>query len=188
MTRAALLVIDLLEDFLRAWDAPGRARLLRATNELIAMARERDVPVIWVRQEFEPDLSDAFLEVRRTRAPITVRGTPGARIAAELDRRPADRDVVKKRYSAFFGTPLDALLEELGARTVILAGLNTHACVRMAAIDAYQRDFEVIVARECVGSYDREHEAVTLRYLDGKIASVLDNAQVRRRLEIGMTA
>ena len=115
MTRGALLVIDLLEDFLRAWDAPARARLLRATNELIAMARERDVPVI-------------------------------------------------------------------------LAGLNTHACVRMAAIDAYQRDFEVIVARDCVGSYDREHEAVTLRYLDGKIASVLDNAQVRRRLEIGMTA
>ena len=93
MTRTALLVIDLLEDFLRAWDAPGRARLLRATNELIGMARERDVPVIWVRQEFEPDLSDAFLEVRRKRIPITVRGTAGARIAAELDRRPADREI-----------------------------------------------------------------------------------------------
>ena len=188
MTRAALLVIDLLEDFLRTWDAPNRKRLVRATSELIAMAREGDVPVVWVRQEFEPDLSDAFLEVRHKRIPITVRGTPGARVAAELDRRPADRDLVKKRYSAFFGTPLDAVLEELGARIVVLAGVNTHACVRMTAIDAYQRDFEVIIARECVGSYDREHEAVTLRYLDGKIASVLDNAQVRRRLQIGLTA
>ena len=51
--------------------------------------------------------------------------------------------------------------------------MNTHACVRTTAIDAYQRDLEVIIVREAVGSYDKEHAAVSLRYLDGKIARVL---------------
>ncbi|WP_353682583.1 isochorismatase family protein [Mesorhizobium sp.] len=39
----------------------------------------------------------------------------------------------------------------------MLCGVNTHACIRMAAVDAYQRDFRVVLAEECVGSYDAEH-------------------------------
>jgi maleamate amidohydrolase len=30
----------------------------------------------------------------------------------------------------------------------------------------------VVLAREAISSYDEEHERVTLRYLDGKIAMV----------------
>ena len=188
MAGIGLLVVDLLEDFLRDWDPPRRASLLRATNELIGMARGHGIPVIWIRQEFARDLSDAFLEVRRKGTPITLRGTPGARVAAELDRRSGDPEIVKRRYSAFFGTDLDGLLAQLRVRRVIVAGINTHACVRMGVIDAYQRDLEMIVARDCIGSYDAEHEDVTLRYLDRKIASVLDNAQLRRSLETGAAA
>jgi isochorismate hydrolase len=62
--------------------------------------------------------------------------------------------------------------------SVVLAGIYTHACVRATAIDAYQRDLAVVVARHAVASYDKEHEAVTLRYLDGKIARVLSVHEV----------
>ncbi len=41
----------------------------------------------------------------------------------------------------------------------MLAGINTHACTRMTAIDAYQRDLAVILPREAVDSYDKEHAA-----------------------------
>ena len=66
--------------------------------------------------------------------------------------------------------------------TVVLAGINTHACVRTTAIDAYQRDLDVIIPREAVGSYDRNHEAMSLRYMDGKIASVVPVAAVVSRI------
>ena len=46
----------------------------------------------------------------------------------------------KKRYSAFFKTGLDQTLDLLKPVVLVLAGVNTHACVRMTAIDAYQRD------------------------------------------------
>jgi isochorismate hydrolase len=67
----------------------------------------------------------------------------------------------------------------------VLAGVNTHACVRTTAIDAYQRDLDVIIAREAVGSYDKTHEAVSLRYMDGKIASVVSVAELLSRMRGG---
>ena len=138
--------------------------------------------MIWVRQEVRADLSDASLEARRLGSALTIAGTDGCRLLPELDQHPADCAVVKKRYSAFFGTDLDRMLASMAPRRLVLAGINTHACVRTTAIDAYQRDYDVIVASECVASHDVEHHAVTLRYLDGKIATLMTNADVIRLL------
>jgi nicotinamidase-related amidase len=63
MQRPVLLVIDMLNDYLDKWDEPERSRLVGATNELVQIMRRAPRPVIWVRQEFEPDLSDAFPEM-----------------------------------------------------------------------------------------------------------------------------
>src|SRR6185437_9227767 len=106
--------------------------------------RTHGCPVVWVRQEFEPDLRDAFLEMRRKRICITIKGTRGCEIARELPVAPSDPIVVKKRYSAFFGTTLEEVLAAFHPNTLILAGINTHACIR---------------------THDEEHHAITLRYL-----------------------
>jgi len=182
MHRPALLVIDLLNDFLDSWPADARDRLVRSTNELIALMRATNHPVIWVRQEFAPDLSDAFPEMRARGIRITIRGTRGSQIASELNVGPGDVIVIKTRYSAFFGTNLDQLLAALHPDTLILAGINTHACIRMTAIDAYQRDFPVILAADCIDSYDRQHHEISLRYMKDKIASVMTNAEIAARL------
>jgi isochorismate hydrolase len=89
---------------------------------------------------------------------------------------------IKKRYSAFYGTTLDHILAGLRPDGLILAGINTHACIRTAAIDAYQRDWEVILAADCVDSYDQEHHEISLRYMNGKIASVMSNEEIRKML------
>jgi nicotinamidase-related amidase len=177
-----LLVIDMLVDFLDRWPAGERAALVAAIHGLIDGIRTAGHPIAWVRQEFAPDLSDAFLEMRRDNIRVTIAGTPGAKIIPELAPGADDLHIVKKRYSAFFGTPLDEMIRARGVDTLVLAGVNTHACVRMAAIDAYQRDLAVIIAREAVGSRDREHAAVSLRYMDGKIASVMPVADVAARV------
>lgn len=173
-----LLVIDLVNDFLDRWDLAPRDTLIASVNGLVTAFRSHDVPIVWVRQEFEPDLSDAYLEMRRTGVRVTIRGTPGCQLATGLDVRTTDGVIVKKRYSAFFGTDLDGYLRAAEASTLVLAGINTHACVRTTAIDAYQRDYDVVLASDCVGSYDSEHHAVSLRYMNGKIARVLTNREI----------
>ena len=63
-------------------------------------------------------------------------------------------------------------------KELTLCGINTHACIRMAAIDAYQRDMQVIIASDCIGTYDSEHGDVSLRYIDGKIAELKSSKEI----------
>lgn len=178
----ALIVIDLLNDYFRQ---PGlladqRGELVASVNRLAAAFRHARQPVIWVRQEFAPDLSDAFLRMRREQVRVTIAGTDGCELLPELDRHASDPVLVKKRYSAFFGTSLDEMLAAIRPRTLVLAGINTHACVRTTAIDAYQRDYEVVVASDCVASYDPEHHEVTKRYLDAGIARFVSGDEIAK--------
>jgi maleamate amidohydrolase len=178
MIRPLLLVIDMQNDFLGQWPAAGRESLLRSTTELVLSFRSHGYPVVWVRQQFEADLSDAFREMQAKRISITIKGTPGCEIAPQLPVAEDERVIVKKRYSAFFRTELEDVLAELRPDTLILAGINTHACIRTTAIDAYQRDWPVIIASDCVGSWDEEHHAITLRYLQREIARTMSNQEI----------
>ena len=177
MQRPVLIVIDMLNDFLDRWDSKRKGQLVEAINELASALRRASHPVVWVRQEFEPDLSDAFAEMRARDIRVAIKGTSGCQIS-ELAVDPADLVIVKKRYSAFFRTDLEEVLEHLKPDTIILAGVNTHACIRTTAIDAYQRDWPVVLAQDCIDSYDRAHHEMTLRYLKDKIALVLTNAEI----------
>ncbi|MDI6835850.1 MAG: isochorismatase family cysteine hydrolase [Rhizobiaceae bacterium] len=182
MTQRCLLAIDLLNDFLDHWDYEKVEALINNTNRLAAAFRERQCHVIWVRQEFRPDLSDAFLEMRDRKVSICIEGTRGADLHPHLDCRSDDSVIVKKRYSAFFRTGLDELLSQRGVGEITICGINTHACVRMAAIDAYQRDIRVIMAKECIGSYDSAHAEMSLAYMDGKIARLANIDEILAEL------
>jgi maleamate amidohydrolase len=182
MKRPAVFVIDMLNDcFGHAELDRMRVALCSAINRLMAFARANGFPVIWLRQEFEPDLSDAFLDMKRENIRMFIKDTHGARILDELERCDSDIEIVKKRYSMFYGTALDSLLEELDAETLILAGVNTHACIRTAAIDAYQRDFQVLIVRDCAASKDLAHHEMTLDYLDGGAAGVVNLSELEKQ-------
>jgi nicotinamidase-related amidase len=120
--------------------------------------------------------------MRRENLRVTIAGTDGCELLPELERHASEKVLVKKRYSAFFGTDLDETLAALRPEVLVLAGINTHACVRTTAIDAYQRDYEVLVASDCVASYDAEHHEVTKRYLDAGIARFLPSDEIVKML------
>jgi len=77
------------------------------------------------------------------------------------DRRPK----YKQRYSGFFGTNLEGTLEGIECKKIVIAGINTHACIRMTVID-------------CIDSYDEPHHQISMRYMDGKIATGMTNSQL----------
>ena len=63
-----------------------RTELCLSINELTDLAREKGFPVVWVRQEFEPDLRDAFLDMKAENIQMFIKGTAGAKILDELVR------------------------------------------------------------------------------------------------------
>ena len=147
-------------------------------NALATIARRNGAHVIWVKQVFSADLHDAPLEVKRGGHRIAIEGTDGAQLLSEIDVDPSDSIVIKKRYSAFFGTNLDSILDGLSCRKIVVAGVNTHACVRATVIDAYQRDYDVLLAKDCIDSYDEQHHDISMRYMDGKLGVAMTNTQI----------
>ncbi len=183
MTTNCLIIVDMQNDFLDRLEDEGLMKLLSNTNQLIDMFRASGSPVIWVRTLFNPDLSDAFLEMKDRQIAVAISGTRGAEIHSDLKPRNDDLFVDKKRYSAFFGTDLDRILGELSPDEITLAGVNTHACLRMTAIDAYQRDIRLLLASDCIDSLDAEHARISMQYMDNKIGIAMTNERLAERLQ-----
>lgn len=178
MMRNCLIVIDMQNDFLERLEDDDCTGLILKTNQLIDLFRVSGCPVIWVQQLLSPNLSDAPLLIRDRGISVVIDGTSGARIHPELARNADDTVVTKKRYSAFFGTDLEQILSDLAPERVTLAGVDTHACVRATAIDAYQRDIRVLLASDCLASHDPEHGQISMAYMDRNIAPAMTNEQI----------
>ena len=94
----------------------------------------------------------------------------------------AEGDLVvggKKRYSAFYATNLEFLLQRHKIDTLILAGINTTTCVLCTAFEATNRDFRVVIASDAVDSMDGEvmHQ-FALRLMEASIGWPLTNQQI----------
>lgn len=77
-----------------------------------------------------------------------------------------DYFVLMPKHSAFFSTTLDTLLVYLQAKTLILTGLAGNICVLFTANDAYMRDFNVVVPRDCIASNTREDNEHALEIME----------------------
>jgi nicotinamidase-related amidase len=121
--------------------------------------------------------------MRRSGKKYTISGTAGCEILPELDVRTEDSIMMKSRFSAFHRTELDRLLETYGATCLIIAGITTAWCVRSTAVDAYQRDYHVVVAKDCTAAFTDEDHLASLQAMDGYIADVLANSEVFELIE-----
>jgi maleamate amidohydrolase len=84
MQRPVLIVIDVVNDFLEKWAPAPKHQLVCSINDLVGLMRQRGCPIVWVRQEFEADLSDAFQEMRTKGIRIAIKGTTGCPDASDL--------------------------------------------------------------------------------------------------------
>lgn len=103
-------------------------------------------------------------------------------IAMLLAPQAGDWSLLKPRHSAFYRTPLEFMLEELGARTLILTGVSADTCITMTAHDAHVRKFAVWVPRDCVASADPAHARSALDQLERATgASTVSSRGVAKR-------
>ena len=165
MVKRALIVIDMIEDFVREGGAlycgPSMARIVPVIRQEIGRARAAAEPIVYLADNHLP--GDAEFEMF---PPHALAGTKGAEIVPEL--APAKDDVVitKRRYSGFFGTDLDITLRERGVDTLRLVGDCTNICVLYTAADARNLGYAVEVVEKGVTSFDEEAHRGALRELE----------------------
>ena len=176
----ALLIIDMIN----AFDFEGAERMLpRALAAAKAIARLKDrarrarVPTVYVNDNFGRWRSDFHQLLEH------VLHSSGKDIAQLLAPQPEDYFVLKPKHSGFQFTSLDVLLEHLGAKTLILAGVAGNFCVLFTAHDAYMRDYRLVVPRDCIASLTEENDRYALAHM-----SEVTKAQVCASSEIDLTA
>lgn len=137
-------------------------------EQLLSTARAHAIPVVYTTV-------DGSVLGGATRAAAR-RGSAGCGMQDIPDSvAPSPHDVVlaKERPSAFFATPLAALLVRLGADCLIVCGTTTSGCVRATVVDGFSMGWRVLVAED--GCFDRallSHD-VALFELNAKYATVV---------------
>lgn len=181
MTREALLVIDMQNDFCDggALAVPGGAALVDPINVAMAQAE-----VVILTQDWHPADHASFASQHPGRAPMDmiempygpqvlwpdhcVQGTGGAAFCAGLNVDRADmilRKGVRRdidSYSAFFendhATPtgLEGYLRTRGIDRLVMVGLALDFCVHYSAVDAVGLGFDVEVRQDLCRAIDLE--------------------------------
>jgi maleamate amidohydrolase len=150
-------------------------RQIEHVNTISALARAKDMPVIWTHVAYAEDASDAGVWGTRTNTPDSLQNIKYGSERHAFDPRcqidPRDTVYTKRMPSAFFETPLASLLVWHRVDTVIVTGGSTSGCVRATAVDALSHGYRTIVPIEtCADKHESYHFAnltdLQLKYAD----------------------
>jgi ureidoacrylate peracid hydrolase len=160
-SRTAVLVVDMINEFCKPGGAmvlPGADALYAPQRAVIDAARATGALLVWVRDAHRPQMRRDREWLKRT--PHCVEGTWGAEVVDELGARADDIHLLKRRYSAFFGTDLDLTLKDCGVDQLVIFGVVTNICVRSTVHDAFFEGYEVVVPADCCAATGpREQES-----------------------------
>ena len=154
----ALVLIDVINDL--EWDGsddmlPRVKPMALRIADLKRRAKATGIPVIYANDNFGKWQSDFNRVVQH----CLEDGVKGEELVRILEPDDDDYFVLKPKHSAFFASPLDVLLEYLGVRTLILAGIAGNICVLFTASDAYIRDYDLFIPADCsISNTEEENE------------------------------
>ncbi|MHA5053869.1 cysteine hydrolase family protein [Streptomyces sp. SD15] len=146
--------------------------------KLVAAAHESGVQVIHAIAERRPDGRGANRNARLFRAAerLPVRqlsGTTAVRVAAPIEV--ADEDFVVRRLhglSPIAGTDVDALLRNLGCRTLVVTGVSANVAVPNAVFDAVNRGYTVVVPADAIAGVPSDYTPAMIRNTLALVATI----------------
>jgi maleamate amidohydrolase len=176
-TKPCVLAIDFQSAFLKPdgiVTSPSIEAPLLATQKLLSVARETEVPVVASFAAFQSLATMQYWKIRNVGETL-IAGSAGT----VIDERIVDpsRDIVlqKSGPSIFFNSPLVNYLIKLRIDTVIITGCTTSGCVRASVTDAFQYGYRTIVVEDCVGDYDQAAHDSNLKDMHGRYADIMNS-------------
>ncbi|HMH58593.1 MAG TPA: isochorismatase family cysteine hydrolase [Galbitalea sp.] len=168
-------------DRLHEFVVPNCARLL-------TFFRDSGMRVVFVT--IGPVLADGMdmLPLRRPRtAPglqglLHHQGTFEHEILAELAPVEGELVINKTSRSAFNSTAIERVLLNLGAETLIVAGVTTSSCIDTTARDAADRGFKTVIVEDATAELDEASHEATLRQFAVRWGRVWTTAETLEQL------
>lgn len=192
MARAALIVVDMQNDFLHeeGWfaskgiDVAPLRNPASTINGLCQAMRHKGVPVLWLNWGLREDglnlpPSAAYAGKRHPHergytekgqhGPALVRGAWGAAVYESMDTQPSDIFVDKSRLGGFRDGELDGVLRNLRRHTLFFAGINIDRCVFATLTEATFAGYDAILVEDAVTSPSPQHCFETVHFLVDKL-------------------
>lgn len=139
---SALVMVDLQNTYREGvMRLEGVEPALREAAALLARARDAGIPVFHIQHDAGPG------------SPYDIRATIG-QISDEVAPQ-GDEPVITKAYpNAFVGTDLQAQLDAVGVKDLVLAGFMTHMCINSTARGAFSLGFRPTVVASATATRD----------------------------------
>jgi nicotinamidase-related amidase len=189
MNNAALLLLDLQNDFLHPKGAYGRAG--QSHLDIAALPARLKPLVEQVRKQGgligatlftlvtgkggEPIISAHLKKMRPFLAKGDfVSGGWGQQVVDEL--APADFSIEKIAYSAFYMSRLEWMLRHYGIKTLYCAGIVTNGGVASTVRDAHVREFDCVVLEDGCAAFSQDVHRAAIEGLRpvARIATIAD--------------
>ena len=162
--KMAVLIMDYQNRQLSNFSDESQNEILRKANEVLADARQKSIPVIYVE---------------------VVRGerTPDREIHHAIAPKSGELVLTKSRTGPFSTTNLEEVLKKQGVETLVLMGISTSGCVLTTVRWATDIDYKLIVLSDCCADQDDEVQRVLMEKLFPRQATAVTSHQFLRALE-----
>jgi len=169
----AVLVVDMLRGFLEEGNplycGARVRRIIPSVQRLLEQELAQGSKLFFICDHHAPDDPEFKMFL-----PHCIEGTAEAEVIPELSQYRGEV-IPKRRYSAFFDTPLEKKLRELKPEKLIVCGVCTDICVMHTVADARNRDYEVEVPVDCAASFDETAHHFALEHMEKILGAKLTN-------------
>lgn len=161
MSKKVIIIVDMLKGFLEeGYPLFCGEKVREIIPNIVSMLNKEDVELIYLCDSHKKD--DLEFEMFPAHC---IEGTKEVEIIDELV--PFSGTIIKKtRYSGFFKTNLDEILQQLEPEKIVVAGVCTDICVMYTVADLRNRDYNVEIYKNCVASFDEESHEFALKHME----------------------
>ena len=164
-----LIVIDMQRWFFRTEARLAKLPwLLSGVNKLTNAFTAAKCPIVIVRTIFGSDKNSWDQYMKATNNAVLIQNTLQAEDVDGLIITESAVSIIKTRHSTFIRTDFETILRNLNIDSLLLAGAFVDGCVGLTAIDAWERDFKVQIAKEAVISTNDKQGEAMLQFLSAE--------------------
>ena len=165
MPKKALIVVDMLNDFIREDGAlycgKNSQAIIPFIKEKIREFHREKYPIIFLQDSHDPDDSEFNLFGKHC-----VTGSEGSKIIEELEVKDEDFIVPKKAYDGYYNSDLGKILEENQVKEVHLVGVCTSICVMETSSSLAKRGYKLVIYKTGVADFDPEAHDFALKHME----------------------
>lgn len=179
--KTALLIIDVQRGAIKTY--PKHKRIIPKIKKISDCFRELKFPIIhtlYVKPKTKSKWTPVDKFLGRTEF---LKHSKGAEEIKGLKEK-SDFVIKKKYFSAFYKTNLEKLLKKKKVKTLVITGLLTHWCVYMTALDALQRNYQIVIVKDAVSSHrEKIHELLMRQTFKNSVGEIINTEKLVRKIK-----